>query len=256
MHSATGASCSSSALMSASAKNAECFWCPAADRNVATLSLFPSEIVNLFFHWFQNKVTCWASVSDPVPWTGFVSFCAWAQCCGLSRRTFPPLTQRDFGMRNLCARPSLSIHFHARVPIIMPVVCDPPNPFVALFDSTIRPSKSSIRFETQPVHRLLTPTGTESALKVTIVSKQLDCMPFTCIATATKAIILIPRLPFRLEESILLALWCIRAILLLAALALLVQLLMELSMVLAMSFVHVLIGSNRVQSLLLCDFQT
>jgi hypothetical protein len=47
----------------------------------------------------------------------------------------------------------------------------------------------------------------------------------------------------------------IRAILLLA-LALLVQLLMELSMVLAMSFVHVLIGGNRVQSLLLCDFGT
>jgi hypothetical protein len=75
------------------------------------------------------------------------------------------------------------------------------------------------------------------------------------MAAAAKAIIRTPKLPFRLEESILLALWCIRAILLLA-LALLVQLLMELSMVLAMSFVHVLIGSNGVQSLLLCDFGT
>jgi hypothetical protein len=79
-------------LTSASAKNAECFWHPAADRNVATLSLFPSGIVNLFFRWFQNKVTCGASLSDPVPWTGFVSFCVWAQCSGLSGRAFPPLT--------------------------------------------------------------------------------------------------------------------------------------------------------------------
>jgi hypothetical protein len=127
----------------------------------------------------------------------------------------------------------------------MPEVLDPPNPLMALFDSTIGPSKSLIWFETQPVHLSLTPTGTELASKVTIVSKQLDCMPFACIAIAANAISLTPRLPFCLEESILLVLWCIRAILLLA-LALLVQLLMELSMVLAMSFVHVLTGSNRV----------
>jgi hypothetical protein len=33
--------------MSASAKNAEHFWCPAADRDVATLSLLLSGIVTL-----------------------------------------------------------------------------------------------------------------------------------------------------------------------------------------------------------------
>jgi hypothetical protein len=153
MHGATGALCSSSTLStSASANNAQCFWCPAADRNVATLSLFTSVIVNLFFRWFQNKVTCRASVSDPVPWMGLVSFCVWAQCCGLSGRC-----------------PALSIHHHARVPIIMPAVLDPPDPFMALFDSTIGPSKSSIRFEMQPVHLSSTPTGTESVSKVTIV---------------------------------------------------------------------------------------
>ena len=78
---------------------------------------------------------------------------------------------------------------------------------------------------------------------------------FACIATAANAVIPTPRIPFRLEESILLALWCILAILLLA-LALLVQLFMELSMAPAISFVHVLMGSNRAQSLLLCDFGT
>jgi hypothetical protein len=52
-------------------------------------------------------------------------------------------------MRNLCSRPALLIHRHARVPIIVPAVLDPPNPSVALFDSTIGPSMSSIRFEMQ-----------------------------------------------------------------------------------------------------------
>jgi hypothetical protein len=107
--------------------------------------------------------------------------------------------------------------------------------------------------ESQPVHLSSTPTGTESVLKVTIVSKQFDCMPLA--ATFANAIIPSPVLPFRSEELILLALWCIRVALLLA-LALLVQWLMKLSMVLATSFVHVLIGGNRVHSLLLCAFGT
>ena len=62
MHSVTGASCSSSTLMSASAKNSEWFLYPGFDSNVAKLLHFPRVIVHLLFPWFQNRVTLRASV--------------------------------------------------------------------------------------------------------------------------------------------------------------------------------------------------
>jgi hypothetical protein len=93
-----------------------------------------------------------------------------------------------------------SFHFHTIVPIFTLVVLVPPNPFISLLLSCKGPSKSLIRCDMHPVHRLSIPIGAKSVSNAVWWSCR---PPFACIATAVKA----------KNATALLPLWILLAIL-------------------------------------------
>jgi hypothetical protein len=157
-------------------------------------------------------------------------------------------------MRNLNSFPSSSSHFHEIVPIFIPVVLEPPKPFMARWDSTNGPSKSSIRLEIQPVHRLSTPIGTASVSNNTMVSAWLED-PLACIARADIHNTDVQCFPRRCGLWICLAMFVFLASRLLF-LALVCHSPIARDMGCTIAPIRLQIGRHIFESLLRCDFGT